>query len=187
MFIQTESTPNPNSLKFLVSGKTAANETIQYTSSESSPKFIENIFKLGRIESVYVTSSFITVTKNSSEEWDYLKVQILEILFEDELNVNESSSSEDAQRPVVTDEIPYEDLDEISKEIFNLIEERVTPAVAMDGGEISFIKFDKESGVVYLKLKGSCQGCPSSSITLQNGIKNMLMHYVPEVKEVEAI
>jgi Fe-S cluster biogenesis protein NfuA len=180
MYIQTENTPNEMAVKFIIDGMCAKDEILEFEKeSQNIPIFVSKMFEIEGIERVFITFEFITVTKNQEEEWHILKPQILEILFEAKLN-GEAAASQN-------EEADLSNLDDISKEIIELIEERVKPAVAMDGGDITFVKFDKETGIVSLKLKGSCAGCPSSSITLQSGIKRMLQHYIPEVYDVAAV
>lgn len=180
MYIQTQNTPNPNAVKFLIEGMCADNQVLDFEDTGLAlPFFVKKIFEIGGIERVCVTYDFVTVTKKEEELWDNLRPQVLEVFFEAKLNGETIAGN--------AKELDLTELDDISKEIVELIEERVKPAVAMDGGDISFVKFDKETGIVYLKLKGSCSGCPSSSLTLQSGIKRMLQHYVPEVYDVAAV
>lgn len=184
MYIQTEATPNHNALKFLVEGMCQKGMILEFekegSNLEKLPFFVKKLFGIEDILRVFVTDEFVTVTKAAAASWDALKIEILEIFFEAKLN------GEDIKEDL-EEKIDTSNLDSISKEIINLIEERVKPAVAMDGGDITFVKFDSESGIVYVKLKGSCSGCPSSQITLQSGIKRMLQYYVPEVYEVVSV
>ena len=186
MFIQTEQTPNPATLKFLpgrtvmVSG--TANFTDLQTASELSP-LAERLFSLPHVTGVFLGSDFITVTKQGDGDWYQLKPAILAVIMEHFT----------AGRPVIFAgsidnalvEPSGEDEDEIVSQIKELLETRVRPAVAQDGGDIIF--HDYEDGIVYLHMQGSCSGCPSSTATLKAGIENMLRYYVPEVVEVRAV
>ncbi len=184
MFIQTEETPNPHSLKF-IPGFVLLEEPRDFpniATAKKSPLALR-LFSIPDVEGVFIGKEFITVTKHEHAEWYVLKPSLLGAMMEHllakkpllvEENLAEDSSLE-----------PMEEEDEIVTQIKQLIETKVRPAVAMDGGDIVFTKFDQ--GIVYLQLKGSCSGCPSSSATLKSGIENMLRYYVPEVTEVRAI
>jgi len=188
MFIQTEQTPNPATLKFLPGCTVMAAGTANFpersavgTNGSRSP-LAERLFELPEVSGVFLGADFITVTKNGDSEWHQLKPAILAAIMEHFT----------AGRPVITGdadtaapgEAAGED-DEIVSQIKELLETRVRPAVAMDGGDITFE--DYEDGIVYLHMQGSCSGCPSSTATLKAGIENMLRHYIPEVVEVRAI
>ena len=187
MFIQTESTPNPNTLKFLpgreVMGEGAVADFPSPESGGRSP-LAKALFAIPDVARVFFGFDFISVTKRDGD-WKHLKPAILGAVMEhfthglplmeggaDEAEAGESYSDEDS---------------EVVEQIKELIETRVRPAVAADGGDIIFKGFDGSSGIVSLHLQGSCAGCPSSAITLKNGIENMLRHYVPEVTAVEAV
>ena len=177
MFIQTESTPNPNTLKFLpgrdVMGEGAVADFPSADSGGRSP-LAKALFAIPDVARVFFGADFISVTKRDGD-WKHLKPAILGAVMEggaEEAGASESYSDEDS---------------EVVEQIKELIETRVRPAVAADGGDIIFKGFDGSSGIVSLHLQGSCAGCPSSSITLKNGIENMLRHYVPEVTAVEAV
>lgn len=184
MFIQTEVTPNPATLKFLPGVEISASGPVNLTDKTQSSisPLAEALFSIEHVNAVFLGSDFITITKSEEGEWDLMKPDIL-------LTIMEYIS---AGKPVLLSEsnaditVSYSEEDaEIVKQIMELIEVRVRPAVAMDGGDIIFRSF--ENGVVKLELHGSCSGCPSSTITLKNGIENMLKHYVPEVVAVEAV
>jgi Fe-S cluster biogenesis protein NfuA len=179
MYIQIEQTPNHNALKFLIDGLCKKGSILDYEKedTEEKPKFVQKIFEIGNVIRVFVTDEFVTVTKTEEEDFETIKPAIFEALFE--AKINKEEAVEDANQTDLSN------LDEVSKQIVEILEERVRPAVAMDGGDISFVRF--ENGIVYLKLKGSCSGCPSSTITLQQGIKRTLQHYVPEVYDVASI
>ncbi|MEB3701707.1 NifU family protein [Candidatus Bealeia paramacronuclearis] len=182
MFIQTEETPNPQALKFLPGRIVMEEGSCEITSSEGAQKspLAERLFRINGVQGVFYGSEFITVTKREDLDWGVLKPSILasimehylchEPLFQGENKFSSTSSEND---------------DPLVLQIKELLDTRIRPAVAMDGGDIVFDKF--EEGVVYLRMQGSCSGCPSSSATLKTGIENMLRHYVPEVVEVRAV
>jgi NFU1 iron-sulfur cluster scaffold homolog, mitochondrial len=185
MFIQTESTPNPATLKFLpgreVMGDGAVADFASREAAERSP-LARALFEVPEIGRVFFGSDFISVTKTGGD-WKHLKPAILGAIMEHftrSLPLIEGSADEAAE------EADGED-SEVVQQIKDLIETRVRPAVAQDGGDIIFRGFDEKSGVVFLHMRGSCAGCPSSTMTLRNGIENMLRHYVPEVSAVEAV
>ena len=182
MFIQTEPTPNPATLKFLPGREVMGAGTADFTDSEqtASSPLAQSLFGVEGIRGVFFGADFVTVTKDEDQEWHVLKPTILGVIMEHFT----------AGRPVVLDEASEtppasEDDDPIVSQIKELIETRVRPAVAQDGGDITFESF--ESGVVYLTMRGACAGCPSSTATLKMGIENMLKHYIPEVVEVRSV
>lgn len=181
MYIQTEETPNPNALKFLPGEKVMPTGTLYATSAEDAKRspLAEVLFKISGVEAVFLGDEFITVTKNKDSRWEILKPMILTEVMDFYVSgklVSEAKKAEVAQA---------DESDPLIKQIKELIETRVRPAVAMDGGDIIFRNFI--DGVVQLELHGSCSGCPSSTATLKDGIENMLKHYVPEVLSVEAV
>ncbi len=180
MFIQTESTPNPATMKFLPEATILPAGTADFTSIEAAKNspLAMTLFQVQGVKAVFFGTDFVTVTKDDKSDWVVLKPLVLASLME-HLSQN---------KPVMLDgavAAQAEASDEISAQIIELIETRVRPAVAMDGGDITFDRF--EDGIVYLQLRGSCAGCPSSTLTLKSGIENMLKHYVPEVVEVRAV
>ncbi|HKS89682.1 MAG TPA: NifU family protein [Stellaceae bacterium] len=183
MFIQTEQTPNPASLKFLPGCTVMEKGTANFPDRGAAARspLAERLFQLPEVAGVFLGADFITVTKADDSEWRQLKPAVLAAIMEHFT----------AGRPVVVGDggaaadAPSEDEDEIVSQIKELLETRVRPAVAMDGGDITFE--DYEDGVVYLHMQGSCSGCPSSTATLKAGIENMLRHYIPEVVEVRAV
>ncbi|MES2471869.1 MAG: NifU family protein [Pseudomonadota bacterium] len=185
MFIQTESTPNPATLKFLpgrdVMGEGGVADFPDSSSAGRSP-LAKALFSIPEVSRVFFGADFISVTKRDGD-WKHLKPAILGAVMEHftaGLPLLEGGADEAEET--------FSDADsEIVVQIKELIETRVRPAVAQDGGDIIFKGFDGASGVVSLKLQGSCAGCPSSSMTLKNGIENMLRHYVPEVTAVESV
>jgi len=184
MFIQTEPTPNPATLKFLPGRTVIASGTANFTEAETAARLsplAERLFSLPEVTGVFLGADFITVTKDGAGDWYQLKPTILAVIMEHFT----------AGRPVLlaavdsgVAEASQEDEDEVVSQIKELLETRVRPAVAQDGGDIIFHNF--EDGVVYLHMQGSCSGCPSSTATLKMGIENLLKHYVPEVVEVQA-
>ena len=184
MFIQTESTPNPNTLKFLP-GKEVMGEgkTAFFTNSEdakASP-LASALLLVENVRAVFFGSDFITITKAEEAQWETLKPLILTTIMEHFVSgvpIMNSSAAKASAAPAV-------DESAIVTQIKELIETRVRPAVAMDGGDIVFHSF--EDGVVRLEMHGSCSGCPSSTATLKQGIENMLKHYIPEVQAVEPV
>ncbi len=185
MFIQTEATPNPLTLKFLPGAEVlGAGNTAFYTSLNSAKPspLAQELFAVDGVKAVFLGADFITVTRAEDREWEDLKPHLLTRVMDFYV----------AGRPIMLPSTPEgavlaSDDSEIVKQIKELIETRVRPAVAMDGGDIIFRSFDEHSGVVQLELHGSCSGCPSSSATLKQGIENMLKHYVPEVTAVEPV
>ena len=185
MFIQTESTPNPATLKFLpgrdVMGESGVADFPESASAGRSP-LARALFAIPEVSRVFFGSDFISVTKRDGD-WKHLKPAILGAVMEHFTQGHPliEGGAEEAE------EVSGSDDSEIVAQIKELIETRVRPAVAQDGGDIIFKGFDGGSGVVSLHLQGSCAGCPSSTMTLKNGIENMLRHYVPEVTAVEAV
>ncbi len=185
MFIQTESTPNPETLKFLPGRDVYSLGTIEFKSEEGAKDspLAASLFSQKGVKSVFFGQDFITITKTEEMSWDLMKPSLLSVIME-HFSSNKPVIADDSklQSDTTTN---YEGLDEIEKQIAELIDNRVRPAVAMDGGDIIYRGF--ENGIVKLELYGSCSGCPSSTATLKSGIENMLKHYVPEVIAVEAI
>ena len=180
MFIQTEDTPNPETLKFIPGNTILKSGTADFSSKEvsSDSPLASRLFEIDGVSRVFLATDFISVTKFPHLDWNTLKPAILTGIMEhfstglpsiNEIEKKFENNNEDS---------------ETIKQIKDLLETRVRPAVAMDGGDISFCSF--ESGVVTLQMKGACAGCPSSTATLKMGIENMLRHYIPEVTEVRA-
>lgn len=181
MFIQTEQTPNPLTLKFLPGVTVMESGTAFLTSREeakASPLALA-LFAIDGVEAVFLGSDFITVTRHNDFTWEVLKPMILTTV------MDHFVAGKPVMLSAVAAEAGNEGDSELVKQIRELIDTRVRPAVAQDGGDIVFRGF--EDGIVKLELHGSCSGCPSSTITLKNGIENMLKHYVPEVVAVEAV
>ena len=184
MFVQTEITPNPLTLKF-IPGRIVMDDGTRFFKNIEEAKdspFAKKLFNIEGIEGVFFGSDFITITKKQEVNWDTLKPLVLGVISDfyssNEKIIKKSESNQNQKKESSKDT-------DIVKKIKELIETRVRPAVAMDGGDIIFEKF--ESGIVYLHMQGSCAGCPSSTATLKSGIENMLKHYVPEVSEVKPV
>lgn len=180
MFIQTESTPNPATLKFIPGVEVMPSGTAFYTQAAQAADspLAQAIFRVEGVAAVFLGGDFITVTKNEAAEWNTLKAHLLAVIM-DHFVAGLPVMNRAQKTEVAADE------SEIVKQIRELIDTRVRPAVAQDGGDIVFRGF--ADGIVQLELHGACSGCPSSTATLKNGIENMLKHYVPEVVAVEAI
>ncbi len=182
MFIQTEGTPNPATLKFLPGRTVVTGGPVDMPNLEAAQRspLAERLFQVDGVTGVFLGGDFITVTKRADKQWDLLKPALLGVIMEHFI----------ADLPVLSEgaataaESGEEDT-EIVSQIKELLDTRVRPAVAQDGGDIVFRGFER--GVVYVHLQGSCSGCPSSTATLRMGIENMLKHYVPEVMEVRAV
>ena len=185
MFIQTETTPNPATLKFIPGREVMPSGTVDFPDAAAGARspLATRLFGIPEVERVFFGADFVTVTKRDGD-WRHLKPAILGAIMEHftlGLPLFETEAAEEVEAVYEGEEA------EIVAQIKELIETRVRPAVANDGGDIIFKGFDGGSGTVFLHLQGSCAGCPSSSITLRNGIENMLRHYVPEVTAVEAV
>jgi len=182
MFIQTEQTPNPATLKFLPGEPVLEEGTADFPSVEAASRspLAERLFSIEGVASVFLGNDFISVTKAEDREWQVLKPSILGAIMEHYATGQPTILADEG----TTTEGEGED-DDVVRQIKELIETRVRPAVAQDGGDIIFHGF--EAGVVYLRMQGACSGCPSSTMTLKSGIENMLKHYVPEVEEVRPV
>ena len=181
MFIQTEMTPNPATMKFLPGRAVVDGGTANFTSAEEAARspLALRLFELDGVAGVFLGNDFITVTKLSDQDWQVMKPMVLSAIME------HFTSGEAVMAEGDEDAVGEGEDDELSAQIKELIDTRVRPAVAMDGGDITFEGF--EDGIVYLHMQGSCSGCPSSTATLKHGIENMLRYYVPEVLEVRPV
>jgi Fe-S cluster biogenesis protein NfuA len=180
MFIQTETTPNPATLKFLPGRAVMGDGTANFPTVDSAARspLAQRLFGLPGVTGVFLGADFITVAKGEDIEWLILKPQVLGAIMQHFT----------AGEPIVLDAPPAaaeEESDEVVAQIKELIETRVRPAVAQDGGDIIFDHY--ADGIVYLHMQGSCSGCPSSTATLKAGIENMLRHYIPEIQEVRPV
>ncbi len=179
MFVQTEITPNPNSLKFLP-GKIVSNQgSFEVTKKdETSNELIRNLLSVRGVEGIFLGKDFISINKYEDVNWEEIKHIIISLI-----NDFYSSGKECVIEKNLTDNV--EGADEIEKKIVQILDQKIRPAVAKDGGDIKFKEF--KNGIVKVQLQGSCSGCPSSTMTLKQGVQNLLCHYIPEVKQVEAV
>ena len=179
MFVQTEITPNPNSLKFLP-GKTVSNFNSFEISKkeETNNELLRNLLSINGVESIFLGKDFISINKHQNIEWEEIKHIVISLINDFYVSgkecVIEKTLDEDKKN-----------LQEIEKKIVKILDEKIRPAVAKDGGDIKFKEF--KDGTVKVQLQGSCSGCPSSTMTLKQGVQNLLCHYLPEVKNVEAV
>ena len=179
MFVQTEITPNPNSLKFLPEKKVSKIGPVEIKNiKDSQNELIRNILSINGVTGIFLADDFLSVNKKDKVNWEDLKHIIIsfindyysngnDVVLEDSVNSNNN------------------DFPEIEKKIINLLETKIRPAVSRDGGDIKFKEF--KNGIVKVQLQGSCSGCPSSTATLKRGVQNLLRHYIPEIKEVIAL
>jgi len=185
MFIQTESTPNPATLKFLPGETVIGVGTADFPTAEAgqSSPLAKRIFAVAGVTGVFLGNDFVTVTKSAETEWDHIKPAILGAIME---HFQSGQAAIDGAQPAAGGHAEHSGEDsEIVNQIKELLDTRVRPAVAQDGGDITFHGFDR--GVVYLHMQGACAGCPSSTLTLKMGIENLLRHYIPEVVEVRPV
>ena len=183
MYVQTEETPNPNTLKFLP-GKTVSEVgSVEFTAKEQTEnRLIKDILSMKEVNMVFLGSDFITVKKTDQILWKEIKPKIISLVNEYYLKDNSSILDKSYLKQKSSEKEPS---DEVVKKIISILDEKIRPAVAKDGGDIKFKSF--ENGLVTVELQGSCSGCPSSIMTLKQGVQNLLCHYVSEVKRVEAI
>ena len=180
MFIQTENTPNPNSLKFLSEKKVSLIGPVEILDkNKSNNELVRNILSINGVTGIFLGEDFLTVNKNENINWEDLKHII--ISFINDYYANGKNCVVDVKQD---EQDLDQDLQEIEKRIISLLETKIRPAVARDGGDIKFKSF--KDGIVEVQLQGSCSGCPSSTMTLKQGVQNLLCHYIPEVKEVLA-
>jgi len=179
MYVQIETTPNPNSLKFLP-GKVVSNGgSFEITKKDNvKNELIRNLISVNGVEGIFLSKDFISINKYDDTSWDEIKHIVISL-------INDFYSSD---KEFVIDKSPFEtdeNFGEIEKKIIQILDQKIRPAVAKDGGDIKFKEF--KDGVVMVQLQGSCSGCPSSTMTLKQGVQNLLCHYLPEVKEVVAV
>ncbi len=185
MFIQTEATPNPEVLKFLPGREVMGEGTREFATPEdaAASPLAAALFGLGDVTRVFFGPDFVTVTKDASAEWPHLKAPVLAAIM-DHFTSGRALLEDGAREG--HDETAYEgETAQVVAEIKELLDTRIRPAVAQDGGDIIFSRFEADTGVVWLHMRGACSGCPSSSATLKAGVENMLKAYVPEVTRVE--
>ncbi|MDB3987644.1 NifU family protein [Candidatus Pelagibacter sp.] len=179
MFIQTEITPNPNSLKFLPGKKVSNSGPYEITNKdETQNTLVRNLLSINGVEGIFLGEDFISINKKEIIKWDEIKHIVISFINDfysegKEFVIDESLEEQNSN------------LDELEQKIVKILDEKIRPAVARDGGDIKFKEF--KDGVVKVQLQGSCSGCPSSTMTLKQGVQNLLCHYLPEVKEVVAI
>ncbi len=179
MFIQTEITPNPNSLKFLP-GKTVSNMgSIEINSKdETNNDLIRNLLSVNGVEGIFLGKDFISVNKYDHIPWEEIKHIVISLMNDFYSNGNDYVINKSLKEE-------KKDFSEIENKIIKILDDKIRPAVAKDGGDIKFKEF--KNGIVKVQLQGSCSGCPSSTMTLKQGVQNLLCHYIPEVQKVEAI
>ena len=179
MFVQTEITPNPNSLKFLPGKIVSKSGSFEINrEEETNNELVKNLLSVKGIEGIFLGKDFISINKYNDIPWDDIKHIVISLI-----NDFYSSGNEYViDKSLIADE---ETSDELEKRIKKLLNEKIRPAVARDGGDIKFKEF--KNGIVKVELQGSCSGCPSSTLTLKQGVQNLLCHYVPEVKSVESV
>ena len=179
MFVQTEITPNPNSLKFLP-GKLVSNSgPYEITSKdEVNNELVRNLLSVNGVESIFLGKDFISVNKNDGINWDEIKHIVISLINEFYAGGKEFVIDKNLEEKNIN-------LNELEEKIIKILDQKIRPAVARDGGDIKFMEF--KDGVVKVQLQGSCSGCPSSTMTLKQGVQNLLCHYLPEVKEVISI
>jgi Fe-S cluster biogenesis protein NfuA len=179
MFVQTEVTPNPNSLKFLPGKKVSNSGPYEITNKdETQNTLVRNLLSINGVEGIFLGEDFISINKNEIIKWDEIKHIVISFINDfysegKEFVIDESLEEQNSN------------LDDLEQKIVKILDEKIRPAVARDGGDIKFKEF--KDGVVKVQLQGSCSGCPSSTMTLKQGVQNLLCHYLPEVKEVVAI
>ena len=179
MFVQTEITPNPNSLKFIPGKVVSSVGSFEVTKKDkTNNELIRNILSVKGVEGIFLSKDFISVNKYNENSWDDIKHIVIS-------HINEFYAS--GKEFVINKDLneQSDSFDEIEKRIVQLLEDKIRPAIARDGGDIKFKEF--KNGIVKVQLQGSCSGCPSSTMTLKQGVQNLLCHYLPEVKGVEAI
>ena len=180
MFIQTENTPNPNSLKFVPGKKVSETGPVEILDiKETNNELVKNILSIKGVRGLFLYEDFLSVNKSGDIDWSDLKHIVISYINDFYSNGNECVINKDSDRSSDLN------LSEIEKKIVNILETKIRPAVSRDGGDITLSSY--KDGVVTVKLKGSCSGCPSSTITLKRGVENLLTHYIPEVKEVISI
>ncbi len=179
MYVQTEKTPNPNSLKFLPGKKVSNSGPYEITNKDDvDNELVRNILSVNGVEGIFLGDDFISVSKNDQIIWDDIKHIVISLINDFYANGNELVINKNLIEE-------KQSLNEIEEKIIKILDQKIRPAVARDGGDIKFKEF--KNGIVKVQLQGSCSGCPSSTMTLKQGVQNLLCHYLPEVKEVVAI
>ena len=179
MFIQTEKTPNPNSLKFLPGKNVSNHGSLEVNKKdETNNELLRNLLLINGVEGIFLGKDFISINKYDEVSWDEIKHIVISLINDFYLSGKECVIEKDLNEDT-------KDLKEIEKKIIKILDQKKRPAVAKDGGDIKFREF--KDGIVKVQLQGSCSGCPSSTMTLKQGVQNLLCHYLPEVKEVISI
>ena len=179
MFVQTEITPNPNSLKFLPGKNVSNNGSFEITQKDqTNNELVKNLLSINGVEGIFLGKDFISINKYDDTSWDEIKHIVISLI-----NDFYSSGKECVVENTLIEN--NDNLKDIEKKIVKILDEKIRPAVAKDGGDIKFKEF--KDGIVKVQLQGSCSGCPSSTMTLKQGVQNLLCHYLPEVKKVEAL
>ena len=179
MFVQTLNTPNPNSLKFLPGEKVSLSGPVEFTDkTDTKNELIRNIMSINGVSGIFLSDDFLSVNKSEEKDWEDIKHIIISFINDFYADGNKfvydnSSKNED------------DNLSEIEKKIIKILETKIRPAVAKDGGDIKFKEY--KDGKVKVELQGSCSGCPSSTMTLKRGVENLLKHYIPEITEVTPV
>ena len=180
MFVQTEATPNPNSLKFLPGKNVSNSGSFEVTKKEDTDsELVRNLLSINGVTGVFLGADFLSINKKEDIVWEDIKHIVISL-------INDFYST--GKECVIANELfeeKKEEFNEIEKKIISILETKIRPAVAKDGGDIKFKEF--KDGIVKVELQGSCSGCPSSTMTLKQGVQNLLCHYLPEVKEVVAL
>tara|TARA_B100001540_G_C15692792_1_gene590059 strand:+ start:488 stop:1027 length:540 start_codon:yes stop_codon:yes gene_type:complete len=176
MFVQTLNTPNPNSLKFLPGEKVSLSGPIEFTDkTETKNELIRNIMSINGVSGIFLSEDFLSVNKNTEKNWEDIKHIIISF-------INDYYAEGNKFVYDISTKKDDDNLGEIERKIIKILETKIRPAVARDGGDIKFKEF--KDGKVKVEMQGSCSGCPSSTMTLKKGVENLLKHYIPEVKEV---
>ena len=179
MFIQTEITPNPNSLKFLPGKIVSNNGSLEINNKdETNNDLLRDLLSVDGVAGIFLGKDFISINKYDEKSWDDIKHIVISLINDFYSNGNDCVIDKDLNENL-------SNLKDIEKKIIKILDQKIRPAVAKDGGDIKFQEF--KNGVVSVKLQGACSGCPSSIMTLKQGVQNLLCHYIPEVKEVKAI
>ena len=177
MFVQTQNTPNPNSIKFLPSKKVSNDDPFEITDkNKSNNELVRNILSINGVTGIFLAEDYLSVNKDEKTNWEDLKHIIISFINDYYGRGNEIVIDSNKITSTETQ------LSEIEKKIIKILETKIRPAVARDGGDIKFKKYN--NGIVTVQLQGSCSGCPSSIMTLKQGVQNLLCHYIPEIKEV---
>ena len=179
MLVQTEVTPNPNSIKFLPGKIVSKNGSFEITKKdETQNELVKNLLSINGVEGIFLSNDFISINKYDDISWDQIKHIIISYINDFYSSGNDCVINNDLKED-------FKNLEEIEQKIVKILDKKIRPAIAKDGGDIKFKEF--KNGVVKVQLQGSCSGCPSSILTLKQGVQNLLRHYIPEVKEVESI